>query len=486
MKMIKGITIICIVFIAFSINTKAAEIRVSSYEELEEAINTSEEIEILITQDIVVPHAISVSNGEVIIKSCDDNLRNISSAGTDYIFYIDSNASIVIKSINIETTYEFGPFSGEGMASFVNSSVIMPYTYNSKTSKRLPQNTEIDDDKTVALDIANFVITWSGFLLAFITIVYGLLAFLGFRELRDLKRIRGEIEADKESINSSYNNIKEIEKSTEQKLSDLKLHFENDANSIMFGTYNFSLGTNYYKQGQYLEAIKYLKQSVSNIPQNTKAMCMLGRAYTFIGKKDKALECYKEALKIDKDCADAYRGLAAWYRHIDIKKAIANAEKAIELVPNDIELLNYYAQLLMDDGKKSDALNVFKESYALKPHPDTDFFLAIIYLSDKTEDSLVSARYHINEAMKGYGDEEEFGPMKKVWLELTKWIHLLIKDKDEKRFDNAFNQLKQVNTFIESEKTRIIVQSHVKRVLEYLAENQEYVDKSMGAINGEN
>ena len=49
-----------------------------------------------------------------------------------------------------------------------------------------------NNEESADLDMASFVIAWSGFALTFLTIVAGILSFMGFKEVKDLQRARDD------------------------------------------------------------------------------------------------------------------------------------------------------------------------------------------------------------------------------------------------------------------------------------------------------
>lgn len=452
----------------------ADDTRVATYEELQYSVAFVENgATILITKDIITKHAIIIPTGkEITIKSCDDNSRRIASNGNDYIFVTEENSSVRFEGIDLSSDYEGGVFYGSGRCSFAKGSIITASLSNNDAQKE----TNLEKTNNSPLELANFVISWSGFVFAFISIVAGIIAVFGIKEVHDLRTIREETKNIEKSV-------KETEEETKNTLRKLASKFETDAQSIMNGTYYYSLGVDYYKKAQYAKAITQLKKSTEYISKNTDAICLIGRAYTFIGKKNKAMDCYKDALSINANCVAAYRGLAAWYRYEDLSKALDYAKKATEIAPENTEVLNYYAQLLRDNDQATDALRVCLKSYNIQQHPDTDFFLSILYLS---ENSIGRAKSHIQKAIDEYQDELKYGVFKPVWVELAKWIRSIIVDEDPERFERAIIQLGLVNTNIDSEKTRTVVKGHVKYVLNALKQTDEYIERSINTLNGKN
>lgn len=330
------------------------------------------------------------------------------------------------------------------------------------------------------LDMASFVIEWSGFALTFLTIVAGILSFMGFKEVKDLQKARDDVKMLQEKYTSEVAQIESLKKESERNLEKLEKRFENEAQTIMYATYYYSMGTDAYRRARYTEAIQYLKKSLRYFYKNTDAICLVGRAYSFLGSKEISLEYYQEALEIDKDCGAAFRGLAAWYRYAEPKKALEYAKKAADYEPENPEILNYYGQLLRDNGRVTEAMDIYLRSYSIKKHPDTCFFLSILYLA---EESYGRARLFIQEAIDGYNNETEFEITKPVWLQLSIWVQRLVEYTTQARFIAAMNQLDKVKEYIDTDKTKRVVLGHIEFVLKAMDAEEAYIIASKQRIN---
>ena len=328
--------------------------------------------------------------------------------------------------------------------------------------------------------MASFVIEWSGFALTFLTIVAGILSFMGFKEVKDLQKARDDVKMLQEKYTSEVAQIESLKKESERNLEKLEKRFENEAQTIMYATYYYSMGTDAYRRARYTEAIQYLKKSLRYFYKNTDAICLVGRAYSFLGSKEISLEYYQEALEIDKDCGAAFRGLAAWYRYAEPKKALEYAKKAADYEPENPEILNYYGQLLRDNGRVTEAMDIYLRSYSIKKHPDTCFFLSILYLA---EESYGRARLFIQEAIDGYNNETEFGIAKPVWLQLSIWVQRLVEYTTQARFIAAMNQLDKVKECIDTDKTKRVVLGHIEFVLKAMDAEEAYIIASKQRIN---
>lgn len=337
-----------------------------------------------------------------------------------------------------------------------------------------------NNEESADLDMASFVIAWSGFALTFLTIVAGILSFMGFKEVKDLQRARDDTNMLQEKYAAEVAKIESLKKESERNLENLEKRFENEAQSIMYATYYYSMGTDAYRRAKYTEAIQYLRKSVQHFCKNTDAICLIGRAYTFIGSEEISLDYYQKALKIDENCAAAFRGMAAWYRYVEPKRALEYAQRAADNEPENPEILNYYGQLLRDNGRISEALDIYLRSYSIKKHPDTCFFLSILYLA---EESYGRARLFIQEAIDGYNNEAEFGITKPVWLQLSIWVQRLVECKTQVRFIVVMNQLEKVKECIDTDKTKQVVLGHIEFVLKAMDAEETYIVESKKRVD---
>lgn len=354
---------------------------------------------------------------------------------------------------------------------------------NSNDYKQMQKIDGSSETTTYILDISSLVVTWSGVILTFITLLSVVLAFIGIHEIRDISKIHKEVSDLELKMKADVERVESLRQLSEEQLEVLTEHFKNNAQTIMMATYYFSLGSNSYNEAKYRDAIMYLKKSLKYLPQSTDALCLIGRAYTIVGETITSDKYFRKALKIDNNCAAAYRGLAAWHRHINPEEALKNAKLAVEKEPENVEMLNYLGVLLRDQNYLSESLQKHLEANNIKRNPDTDFFLSLLYAK---ENSLGRARFHINNAIDQYENVDEFGKSKPVWKELAKWVNILISEcQYETTEKKALNQLDVIKQFIDTERTRIVVVGHVKFLLEGIKKDEDYVSESVGRISDE-
>lgn len=468
-----------------SVNVYAMESNdrtVTSYEVLVEEIdNATETATIVLTENIIVDKTIKIDGDKsIIIKANEDDYISISSNISDYLFFVANGSELTLEGIQLVYHNENGAVLNEGTL-ILRSCEELNQTDYAKNDIENADKQETDVYEPFSnLDIASFVISWSGFALAFLTIAAGILSFMGFKEVKDLQKARNDVKQLQEKYDVEVGKIEALEVRSKEQLEILEKKFEDEAQSIMYATYYYSMGSDAYRRAKYREAIEYLKKSIKYFHKNTDAICLVGRAYSFIGRRDTSYEHYQHALEIDDNCAVAFRSLAAWYRYENPVVSLEYAKKAVDNEPENPEILNYYGQLLRDNSKLPEAMDIFLRSYSIKRLPDTCFFLSILYLA---EDSYGRSRIYIQEAIDGYNNEDEFGVSKPVWKELAIWIQILVNTSKNDRFHNALTQLDNVKSEIDTDKTKRVVIGHIEFVLNSIKQKEDYINESKRRID---
>ena len=131
------------------------------------------------------------------------------------------------------------------------------------------------------------------------------------------------------------------------KLSEATVCFKRvlDEGKVTSEVYN-NLASALGMQKKYDEALKYLKQALELEPNNFDIHNKIGMALLATGKPDEAITHFKYVLQINKIPAEVYANLGSAY--IQVGKydlAIENLSKAIELKPDNTDVLNKLAWL---------------------------------------------------------------------------------------------------------------------------------------------
>jgi len=106
------------------------------------------------------------------------------------------------------------------------------------------------------------------------------------------------------------------------------------------------LGLVYAELNMEEKAIESFKEAIKINPRYAKAHNDLAAVYGRIGEFDLALQEFNEAIRIDRDYADAYYNLAVIYEFLkDTKKAENLLVKALEIEPNNNKVRNKLTNL---------------------------------------------------------------------------------------------------------------------------------------------
>src|SRR5213593_3157864 len=109
----------------------------------------------------------------------------------------------------------------------------------------------------------------------------------------------------------------------------------------------------------------------------------MGEAYRTAGKLEDAIACYRQALALKPDYAEAHTnlGIALWDQG-KVAEAIACYRQALALKPNYVEAHYNLGNALLDQGKLAGAIACFRQALALKPnYVDAHLSLGLAFLS---------------------------------------------------------------------------------------------------------
>ncbi|MBW1798542.1 MAG: tetratricopeptide repeat protein, partial [Deltaproteobacteria bacterium] len=76
---------------------------------------------------------------------------------------------------------------------------------------------------------------------------------------------------------------------------------------------NIESAVKFFNAGEYNEAIDILEEITEKEPSNAKAWFLLGDSYLKLGKTKKAIESYKNTIRIDAENEGAFLGLGHCY-----------------------------------------------------------------------------------------------------------------------------------------------------------------------------
>lgn len=126
-------------------------------------------------------------------------------------------------------------------------------------------------------------------------------------------------------------------------------------------------------EGDPQKSRNFLKEMVEAYPYDEQARNLLGTNYFGQQEWNLAIAEYEEAIAIKPDYAAVYNQLGYAYRfQNEFDKAALIFEKYIELIPNDPNPYDSYAELLMKMGKFDESIKQYKAALKVKP----DFFFS--------------------------------------------------------------------------------------------------------------
>lgn len=115
------------------------------------------------------------------------------------------------------------------------------------------------------------------------------------------------------------------------------------------------------------EADEYIQKLYAMDPSDDQVFVSLAISMSEAGKKDLAITAYERSLS-KKENPAAFLGLASIYRERgQFEKASHAFAKVIELKPDTPNIMKGYADMLRENGKRREALDMYKRSLALLP-----------------------------------------------------------------------------------------------------------------------
>jgi tetratricopeptide (TPR) repeat protein len=150
----------------------------------------------------------------------------------------------------------------------------------------------------------------------------------------------------------------------------------------------FKFGAAFLWSGYNEQALPYLEQVLVRAPDNARVLVLVGQIHVQTNQLEKAEKCFRDALRVNADYAEAWSGLGdvcqTQNKHTE---ALVNYEKALAVKPDLLyTLLNagqaadkldqqsqaegYYRRALQLDAQAPEALNGLGLALAKQGHPD--------------------------------------------------------------------------------------------------------------------
>lgn len=141
------------------------------------------------------------------------------------------------------------------------------------------------------------------------------------------------------------------------------------------------------------EAEPYVQDVLKMNPPDVRVYHLIAVSYSTSGLYDKALALYRKSLEVKED-PGAYLGFASIYsRRGQAEEASRAYAKVIELKPDSPNIMKGYADHLRDNGKRQEALDMYKRSLSQLPLNGPALFNAAV-LSFKLREPEAGRQYH--------------------------------------------------------------------------------------------
>lgn len=135
---------------------------------------------------------------------------------------------------------------------------------------------------------------------------------------------------------------------------------------------HYDLGIALRDSGRLPEAIAELREAVRWAPRDPRALNNLGVALGQAGTAGEAVQCFRAALAVDPNLAEARGNLAEWYAaHGRLDEAATEAEKAIQLEPSLLAAWKTLTRIRGQQRLPSEALAAAQAASNLAPDDPT-------------------------------------------------------------------------------------------------------------------
>jgi tetratricopeptide (TPR) repeat protein len=355
---------------------------------------------------------------------------------------------------------------------------------------------------------ASTVVVYTSFALAVFTVLItsliGTAGFLGFKELKKIREIgtgakkdiqsliedfRTQLDAQRQDLSQQIAEQSKIleahrasvdaelqkqivrvddeSKVLEGQLTELMKRFEQESQTFMEASYNFSMGERAYRENDFSGALMYFKKAEAFRPKDINILTRIARSNIELGDQEEAGEYFKKALEIEPTSPLVLRKAATLYRYTDLDRAIEYAKRATEIDCDDCEALDYLGLLYRDRGDFDGALAAHQQALTIRIRPETYFFLCLLYAHKR---NFAKAKEFI--AMgHAYLEKEASHPSgyqtRELWKKIVTFAEAVLDNQQDKAIEIA----KQMSEYITTSRSQNAVRNHLLFLLNSLDES---------------
>lgn len=184
------------------------------------------------------------------------------------------------------------------------------------------------------------------------------------------------------------------------------------------------------------DVLNYHLEIAKLYPKDENARMMVASNYYGQQEYDKAIDEYKKAVEINENFAPAYNMLGYCYRSVNnYSEAEKYFKKYIELIPNDPNPYDSYAELLMKMGRFEESITNYQKALSIDPY----FSFSYVGIASDLNflDRHIEARNQL---------QEMFETAKSNMLKQQALFATAISYIDERNYESAFNTFEKSRT----------------------------------------
>ncbi|MGQ9647488.1 MAG: tetratricopeptide repeat protein [Thermodesulfobacteriota bacterium] len=157
-------------------------------------------------------------------------------------------------------------------------------------------------------------------------------------------------------------------------------------------TNDFEVGTKYFRENNYEEAIEYFRKITKVSPHFIMAHYNLGLSYLRNGNIEQAMTSLNRALELKPDLDSAYFALGECYIQKEmLMEALDCFQKAIAIQPKNPKVYFNIGVILSKNNNVEEALSAFEQSEKLDPHfPSVHYQLGLLFLKKGEYEKAIS------------------------------------------------------------------------------------------------
>jgi tetratricopeptide (TPR) repeat protein len=157
---------------------------------------------------------------------------------------------------------------------------------------------------------------------------------------------------------------------------------------------------------QYAEAYQVLQQGLEKLPNHPVLLYEAAMMADKIGKHEVAEQALRKLIQMNPQDANAYNalGYSLLERNVRIPEAVALVEKALQLAPDDVAIIDSVGWGYYRSGKLDDSVKLLRRAFAANPDPEIAAHLGEVLWAHGDKDE---ARQILQRSLKEHPENEQ-------------------------------------------------------------------------------